>query len=114
MKWEPLKEQPVTERALFADPEKKSLFSAAAKVQHLTPAIGTEITGIDLRQLSDKQKDELYVKCLLILGLFRIFASSALLVAERGVVCKFLCATMLQLVDSFQSSGTKRLVFTNS
>ncbi|KAI0925647.1 hypothetical protein AcW1_008025 [Taiwanofungus camphoratus] len=86
VKWEPLKEQPVTERALFADPEKKSLFSAAAKVQHLTPAIGTEITGIDLRQLSDKQKDELYVKCLLILGLFRIFASSALLVAERGVV----------------------------
>jgi len=69
IKWEPLKEQAVTDRGLFADPEKKALFSAATKVQHLTPAIGTEITGIDLRQLSDKQKDEL-----------------ALLIAERGVV----------------------------
>ncbi|KAH9944835.1 TauD-domain-containing protein [Amylocystis lapponica] len=55
----PLEEQAVTERPA----------SAAAKVQHLTPAIGTEITGIDLRQLTDAQKDEL-----------------ALLVAERGVV----------------------------
>ncbi|KAE9405218.1 TauD-domain-containing protein [Gymnopus androsaceus JB14] len=34
----------------------------------ITPAIGTELSGIDLRQLSDSQKDEL-----------------ALLVAERGV-----------------------------
>jgi hypothetical protein len=27
----------------------------------LTPAIGTEIKGLDLRQLTDEQKDELYV-----------------------------------------------------
>ncbi|KAH9481596.1 Putative alpha-ketoglutarate-dependent sulfonate dioxygenase [Psilocybe cubensis] len=67
--WEPLKEFEVVDRGLFADPEKKSLFSAATKVKHLTPAIGTEIEGIDLRQLSDSQKDEL-----------------ALLVAERVVV----------------------------
>ncbi|KAG8212963.1 hypothetical protein J3R82DRAFT_11329 [Butyriboletus roseoflavus] len=67
--WEPLKEIEVTDRGQFADPEKKALFSAAKKVQHLTPAIGTEITGIDLRQLTFAQKDEL-----------------ALLVAERGVV----------------------------
>jgi len=67
--WEPLGPQEVTERGLFADPEKKALFSAATKVQNLTPALGTEISGIDLRQLSDKQKDEL-----------------ALLIAERGVV----------------------------
>ncbi|KAH9928390.1 alpha-ketoglutarate-dependent sulfonate dioxygenase [Fomitopsis serialis] len=60
--WEPLGPQEVTERGLFADPEKK-------RFQHLTPALGTEISGIDLRQLSDKQKDEL-----------------ALLIAERGVV----------------------------
>ncbi|KAJ7285146.1 hypothetical protein C8J57DRAFT_1290560 [Mycena rebaudengoi] len=67
--WEPLKEVPVSDRGLVADPAKKSLLSAAQKVTHLTPAIGTELLGIDLRQLSDTQKDEL-----------------ALLVAERGVV----------------------------
>ena len=61
MKWAPLEEQVVTERGLFADPEKKALLSAATKVQHLTPAIGTEISGIDLRQLTPQQKDELYV-----------------------------------------------------
>ncbi|KAH9831620.1 alpha-ketoglutarate-dependent sulfonate dioxygenase, partial [Rhodofomes roseus] len=69
VKWEPLGPQEVTDRGLLADPEKKALLSAATKVQNLTPAIGTELSGIDLRQLSDKQKDEL-----------------ALLVAERGVV----------------------------
>jgi len=67
--YEPLKEQHVVDRGAFADPAKASLFGAAGKVKHLTPAIGTEIEGIDLRQLSDTQKDEL-----------------ALLVAERGVV----------------------------
>jgi sulfonate dioxygenase len=50
---------PVTDRGLSADPEKKSLFAAASKVKHLTPAIGTELLGIDLRQLSNSQKDEL-------------------------------------------------------
>ncbi|RDB25948.1 putative alpha-ketoglutarate-dependent sulfonate dioxygenase [Hypsizygus marmoreus] len=67
--WEPLTEVQVTERGLFADPSKKSLLKAAQTVKHLTPVIGTEILGLDLRQLSDSQKDEL-----------------ALLVAERGVV----------------------------
>lgn len=69
LSWEPLQEQEVVDRGLFADPAKASLFGAATKVKHLTPAIGTEILGIDLRQLSNSQKDEL-----------------ALLVAERGVV----------------------------
>lgn len=69
VKWEPLTEQKVVERGLFADPDKRALLSAASKVKHLTPAIGTEIHGIDLRQLSDVQRDEL-----------------ALLIAERGVV----------------------------
>jgi sulfonate dioxygenase len=57
--WEPLKEIAVTDRGLSADPAKQSLFSAAHKIKHLTPAIGTEIIGIDLRQLSATQKDEL-------------------------------------------------------
>ncbi|KAF8643264.1 hypothetical protein AX16_009148 [Volvariella volvacea WC 439] len=67
--WEPLKEVAVTDRGLSADPTKKNLLSAAQKVIHLTPAIGTELVGLDLRQLTDAQKDEL-----------------ALLVGERGVV----------------------------
>ncbi|KAM5537246.1 hypothetical protein V8D89_009179 [Ganoderma adspersum] len=69
VKWEPLKEFAVTDSAHSADPEKKSLLSAASTVTHITPVIGTELLGIDLRQLSKTQKDEL-----------------ALLVAERGVV----------------------------
>jgi sulfonate dioxygenase len=59
--WEPLNEVKVVDRGLVADPEKKSLLSAASKVITLTPTIGTELVGIDLRQLSDEQKDELYV-----------------------------------------------------
>lgn len=47
------------DRGLSADPSKRNLFSAAQKVKHLTPAIGTEIIGLDLRQLSGPQKDEL-------------------------------------------------------
>ncbi|KAF7986465.1 hypothetical protein HWV62_31247 [Athelia sp. TMB] len=69
LSWPPLEEIPVKDRGLFADAGKKNLFAAATKVKHLTPAIGTEIVGVDLRQLTDAQKDEL-----------------ALLVGERGVV----------------------------
>ena len=47
------------DRGHFADPSKHNLFSAARKVKHLTPSIGTEILGIDLRKLSGPQKDEL-------------------------------------------------------
>lgn len=52
-----------------ADPTKKSLFSAATKVTDLTTHIGTEIEGLQLKDLTDKQKDEL-----------------GLLIAERSVV----------------------------
>ncbi|KZT35795.1 TauD-domain-containing protein [Sistotremastrum suecicum HHB10207 ss-3] len=67
--WEPLGPIEVNDRGHHADPEKKALLSAATKIIHLTPSIGTELHGIDLRQLSSQQKDEL-----------------ALLIAERGVV----------------------------
>ncbi|KAJ5449837.1 uncharacterized protein N7458_006286 [Penicillium daleae] len=60
---------PPQDRAFSADPEKKSLLSAARQVKHLTPYIGTEIVGVQLSQLTPQQKDDL-----------------ALLVAERGVV----------------------------
>lgn len=59
VEWEPLGDLDVTDRGLAADPEKKSLFAAATKVKYLTPSIGVELEGIDLRQLSDTQKDEL-------------------------------------------------------
>lgn len=68
-----------------ADPEKKALFGAAKEVRDLTTHIGvsaparqgntltpqTEIVGLQLKDLTDQQKDEL-----------------ALLVAERSVVCE--------------------------
>ncbi|GAA5865056.1 hypothetical protein JCM8547_007697 [Rhodosporidiobolus lusitaniae] len=60
---------PEPDRAAFADPEKKALLSAATKVDHLTGSIGTELHGIQLKELTAQQKDEL-----------------TLLVAERGVV----------------------------
>ncbi|ODV62255.1 TauD/TfdA dioxygenase family protein [Ascoidea rubescens DSM 1968] len=62
------KEFPYIERGLNADPEKKALFGAAKQVINLTKKIGTEIVGLQLSDLNDKQKDEL-----------------ALLVAERVV-----------------------------
>ena len=52
-----------------ADPSKTALFSAAEKVIDLTAHIGTEIVGLQLKDLTDKQKDEL-----------------GLLIAERSVV----------------------------
>ena len=52
-----------------ADPSKSSLFAAAEKVVDLTTHIGTEIVGLQLKDLTDRQKDEL-----------------GLLIAERSVV----------------------------
>lgn len=52
-----------------ADPEKKALLSAVKEVIHLTRHIGTEIVGLQLKDLNNQQKDEL-----------------GLLIAERSVV----------------------------
>lgn len=52
-----------------ADKSKKSLFAAASKVTDLTAHIGTEIEGLQLKDLTPAQRDEL-----------------ALLIAERSVV----------------------------
>ncbi|KAK3505358.1 hypothetical protein B0T13DRAFT_36617 [Neurospora crassa] len=52
-----------------ADKSKKNLFSAATKVTDLTTHIGTEIEGLQLKDLTPQQRDEL-----------------ALLIAERSVV----------------------------
>ena len=55
--------------AARADKTKSSLLSAATKVTNLTAHIGTEIEGLQLKDLTDQQRDEL-----------------ALLIAERSVV----------------------------
>ena len=52
-----------------ASPGKKALLSAAKEVKHLTNHIGTEIVGLQLKDLTDQQRDDL-----------------ALLIAERSVV----------------------------
>ncbi|KAF2036263.1 TauD-domain-containing protein [Setomelanomma holmii] len=61
-----------TDRGHHADKTKPNLLykdNSALKVTKLTPRVGTEISGLQLSQLSTAQKDEL-----------------ALLIAERGVV----------------------------
>ncbi|KEZ42113.1 Alpha-ketoglutarate-dependent taurine dioxygenase [Scedosporium apiospermum] len=68
----PLQPFEFNDRGLVADKQKPNLFSksnADLKVDKLTPVIGTEIRGLQLSELDDRQKDEL-----------------ALLIAERGVV----------------------------
>lgn len=52
-----------------ADKSKKNLFAAASKITDLTTHIGTEIEGLQLKDLTSEQRDEL-----------------ALLIAERSVV----------------------------
>jgi sulfonate dioxygenase len=67
---DPVRKQvhPERDRASFADPEKKALFSVA-KCVDLTESIGTLLENVQLSQLDNTQLDEL-----------------ALLVTERGVV----------------------------
>lgn len=62
-------DRPHIDPATRADPEKKALLSAAKQVIHLTRHIGTEIVGLQLKDLTDQQRDEL-----------------GLLIAERSVV----------------------------
>ena len=64
-----LVEHPFIDKSIGSDPKKTQLLGAATEVKHLTPAIGTELVGLQLTELSDSQKNEL-----------------ARLVAERGVV----------------------------
>lgn len=62
-------DRPFVDPGSRADKEKKALLGAAKEVIHLTRHIGTEIVGLQLKDLTDQQKDEL-----------------ALLIAERSVV----------------------------
>ncbi|KAL2189154.1 TauD-domain-containing protein [Thermothelomyces heterothallicus CBS 203.75] len=62
-------ERPYEDAGARADKSKKHLFAAATKVTDLTTHIGTEIEGVQLKDLTPEQRDEL-----------------ALLIAERSVV----------------------------
>jgi len=62
-------DRPYTDPGARADKSKNALLSAATKVTDLTAHIGTEIEGLQLKDLTDQQKDEL-----------------GLLIAERSVV----------------------------
>lgn len=68
----PLQPFEFNDRGLVANKEKLNLLprdNKEIKATKLTPVIGTEIRGLQLSQLNDRQRDEL-----------------ALLIAERGVV----------------------------
>ncbi|KFZ19095.1 hypothetical protein V502_03821 [Pseudogymnoascus sp. VKM F-4520 (FW-2644)] len=66
---EPLKPFDHVEHGIGADPTFKDLLIEGSKIQKLTPSTGSEVTGVQLSQLSDAGKDQL-----------------ALLVAQRKVV----------------------------
>jgi hypothetical protein len=62
-------DRPHIDAGARADRSKSALLGAAKEVIHLTKHIGTEIVGLQLKDLTDQQRDEL-----------------ALLIAERSVV----------------------------
>ena len=62
-------DRPFEDAGARADKSKSALFGAASKVTDLTAYIGTEIEGLQLKDLTNQQRDEL-----------------ALLIAERSVV----------------------------
>lgn len=66
---EPWEHNDAGARAARTDKTKSSLLNAATKVTHLTGHIGTEIEGLQLKDLTNQQRDEL-----------------ALLIGERSVV----------------------------
>jgi len=70
-----------------ADPEKKALFGAAKEVRDLNRHIGTEIVGLQLKDLNDKQKDEL-----------------ALLIAERTLSSSSAIRTCLRRSSASSAS----------
>lgn len=82
------------DRALFADPEKKALYSVAKRVD-LTESIGTVLENVQLSELNHQQLDEV-----------------AALVTERGVVFfRDQDLTTEGQVELFQHYGTLSFPF---
>ena len=67
--WPELKEILYHDKALNGDPDFRNLKAIASNIQDYVPKIGTEVSGVDLANLTDAQKDDI-----------------ALLIATRGVV----------------------------
>ena len=67
--WPPLEEVPYSDKGLLGDPEYKNILAEATDAFDYTPKIGTEIHGVNLKTLTNAQKNDL-----------------ARLVAYRGVV----------------------------
>jgi len=57
--WPPLEEVPYSDKGLLGDPEYKDLLAEATDVFDYTPKIGTEIHGVNLKTLSNTQKNDL-------------------------------------------------------
>ena len=69
LKWEPLREVAYEDKGLLGDPKFRNLLDTATDVVDYVPKIGTEICGVNLKTLTDAQKNDL-----------------ARLIATRGVV----------------------------
>ncbi|KAH0191173.1 TauD-domain-containing protein, partial [Aureobasidium melanogenum] len=69
VKWDPLTEVPYSDKGLLGSPDFSSLLATATSIRDYNPKIGTEVSGIDLANLSDAQKNDI-----------------ARLIATRGVV----------------------------
>lgn len=69
LKWEPLQEVQYEDKGLLGDAKFRNILDAATDVVDYVPKIGTEISGINLKTLTDAQKNDL-----------------ARLIATRGVV----------------------------
>lgn len=69
LKWEPLKEVPYHDKGIDGDENFSNLLSIATEIRDYNPKIGTEVTGVDLANLTDAQKNDI-----------------ARLIATRGVV----------------------------
>ena len=57
--WPPLEEVPYSDKGLLGDPEYKDLLAEATDVFDYTPKIGTEIHGVNLKTLTNTQKNDL-------------------------------------------------------
>ena len=59
IKWPPIPDLPYQEKGLLGDPNFANLLASATNVVDYTPKIGTEVSGVDLANLTDLQKNDL-------------------------------------------------------
>jgi len=59
LKWAPLTEHTYSDKGLLGSPSFSSLLATATSIRDYNPKVGTEITGIDLANLSSEQKNDI-------------------------------------------------------